>query len=239
MSRPRIIVIGSSNTDLVVRAGRIPAPGETVLGSSYMTAAGGKGANQAVAAARLGADVTFVARIGADTFGDVALDGFAREGICTDFVMRDQASHSGVALIVVDDHGENAIAVAPGANGRMTEEDVDRARDCIAEADGLLLQLETPLAVVHHAAAIAREAGVPTILNPAPARSLSPELLRAVSVLTPNQAEAECLTGIPVRDTVAARRAAEALRAAGVPAVVVTLGASGAQRCTRLRSRLR
>ncbi len=228
MSRPRIVVIGSSNTDLVVRAPRIPTPGETVLGGSYMTAGGGKGANQAVAAARLGAEVTLVARIGADAFGDAALDGFAREGISTRFVMRDVKSHSGVALIVVDDHGENAITVAPGANARLTEADVDRALECIADADALVLQLETPLSAVHRAATIARAAGVPTILNPAPAQPVSRHLLRAVSVLTPNQSEAEHLTGIPVPDAPAARVATDMLRTEGVPAVVVTLGASGA-----------
>lgn len=228
MSTPRIVVIGSSNTDLVVRAQRIPTPGETVLGGSYMTAGGGKGANQAVAASRLGADVTLVARIGADPFGDALLDGFAQEGISTRFVVRDAESHSGVALIVVDDNGENAITVAPGANARLTEEDVDRAQECIAEADALLLQLETPLSAVHRAATIARAAGVPTILNPAPAQPLSRQLLRSVSVLTPNQSEAEHLTGIPVPDAPAASLATEMLRTAGVPAVVITLGASGA-----------
>lgn len=228
MRRPHIVVIGSSNTDLVVHAGHIPTAGETVLGHSYLMAAGGKGANQAVAAARLGAEVTFVACIGTDTFGDAALAGFRREGICTDFVVRDADARSGIALIVVDERGENAIAVAPGANSRLTPVDVERARIRIAEAEVVLLQLEIPLEAVMRAARIASDMAVPVILNPAPAQPLSRELLRRVAVLTPNQGEAELVAGIGHGETDPPDKVATALRALGVPNVVLTMGAAGA-----------
>lgn len=226
--RPRIVVVGSSNTDLVVRAPTIPTPGETVLGSSFMTAAGGKGANQAVAAARLGAKVTFVGRTGSDDFGDAALAALERETIDVRLVERDAEAPSGVAFIVVNDAGENAIAVAPGANGRLDEGQVDRSAETIRRADVLLLQLEIPLSVVRYAAGIAREAGTLVILNPAPAAPLDSELLAAVDVLTPNQGEAGMLAGRPVGGLDEARAAARALRAAGPADVVVTLGANGA-----------
>jgi ribokinase len=228
MDRPNLVVIGSSNTDLVVQATRIPAPGETVLGSSYKMVGGGKGANQAVAAARLGANVTFVARVGSDAFGEAALEGLLREGVATDFVFRDEQAHSGVALIVVDEQGENAIAVAPGANNQLCVADVDRAKHHITKADAVLLQLEIPLEVVLYSATLATEAGVPVILNPAPARPLTPELLHAVTVLTPNQHEAALLSGVTVTGSESAREAGHALRRLGVPTVVITLGAAGA-----------
>jgi ribokinase len=222
------VVVGSSNTDLVVRAPTIPMPGETVLGSSFMTAAGGKGANQAVAAARLGASVTFVGRLGTDDLGDAALAALEREMIDVRFVERDPETASGVAFIVVNDAGENAITVASGANARLDVTQVDRAADAIREADVLLLQLEIPLSVVRYAAGIARGAGTLIILNPAPATPLDSELLAAVDVLTPNQGEAAMLSGRPVGGLEEARAAARALRAAGPKHVVVTLGASGA-----------
>jgi ribokinase len=225
---PRIVVVGSSNTDLVVRAPALPGPGETVLGSSFLVTPGGKGANQAVAAARLGARVTLVARLGADEFGDRALAGLGREGIDTTFVARDTEAASGIALIVVSESGENAIAVAPGANMRLTAADVDRAAPAIREADMLLLQLETPLPTVRHAATLAMKAGVPVILNPAPAAPLAGELLSRVSVLTPNELEAAALTGASAYGVDAARRAAQRLHASGVANVVITLGREGA-----------
>lgn len=226
--RPRIVVVGSSNTDLIVRAPTIPAPGETVLGTSFMTAAGGKGANQAVAAARLGASVTFVGRVGMDDFGDAAVAALERESIDVRWVERDAEAASGVAFIVVNDGGENAIAVAPGANARVDESQVDRAVEAIRDADILLLQLEIPLKVVRHATEIAREAGTMVILNPAPATPLGSELLAAVDVLTPNQGEAAMLSGRAVGGLEEARVAARALRAAGPREVVVTLGTDGA-----------
>jgi ribokinase len=225
---PRIVVVGSSNTDLVVRAPALPGPGETVLGSAFLVAPGGKGANQAVAAARLGARVTLVARLGVDEFGDRTLAALERESIDTTFVTRDAEAASGVALIVVSESGENAIAVAPGANMRLTAADVDRAAPAIREADMLLLQLETPLPTVRHAATLAMKAGVPVILNPAPAAPLAGELLSRVSVLTPNELEAAALTGASSSGVYAARQAALRLHASGVANVVITLGREGA-----------
>lgn len=228
MTRPRIVVIGSSNTDLVVHAPRIPAPGETVLGGSYLVAAGGKGANQAVACARLGAEVTFVGRVGRDAFGDAALRALREEGIDVELVERDESAPSGVALIVVDEHGENAIAVAPGANDLVGETDVDRARGRIGAADAVLLQLETPMATVAHAARVANELGVRVVLNPAPARPLGTDLLALVTVLTPNEGEAQALSGVAVDDVDTAIRAAGVLSGRGVADVVITMGAAGA-----------
>lgn len=229
MDRPRLVVVGSSNTDMVIIARRIPKPGETITGGQFVMAAGGKGANQAVAAARLGARVSFVARVGADLFGQQALDGYRREGIDTEVVVSDAAQHTGVALILVDERGENSIAVASGANAAMTPDDVDRAADRIRSARALLLQLETPLPTVCRAAAIAAEAGVSVILDPAPApeEPLPAELLRCVDFLTPNESEAQRLTGMEVRDEATARAAAERLLRLGPKHVIVTLGGKG------------
>jgi ribokinase len=230
MKRPRIVVVGSSNTDMVVKADRIPAPGETILGGAFVMAAGGKGANQAVAAARLGAEVTFVARLGADPLGDEAVAGYAREGILTDLVVRDPDRPTGVALIVVDARGENSITVALGANEALSPDDVERAADRIRAADAVVMQLEVPLAAVERAAAIAAAAGVPVILDPAPApdAGLPAALLAHVTCLKPNEREAERLTGVRVIDVASATRAAADLRARGPRTVIVTLGAAGA-----------
>ncbi len=223
----RIVVVGSSNTDMVVASRRLPAPGETVLGGTFLMAAGGKGANQAVAAARLGARVSLVARVGADMFGDRAIDGFEREGVGTRFVVRDPDAPSGVALILVDETGENLISVAPGANARLTVADVEAAREEIEAAAIVLLQLEVPLETVRHAARVARAAGALVILDPAPARELDAALLADVSILTPNESEAERLTGVPVTGDASAERAAGALRDRGVSTVALTLGSRG------------
>ena len=223
-----IVVVGSSNTDMVIQLERIPRPGETILGGRFVMAAGGKGANQAVAAARAGGDVTFVARVGRDMFGDEALAGFRKDDICVDHVFRDKESPSGVALIFVAGDGENSIAVASGANGNLSPADVRKARQAIAAASVLVMQLETPLGTVQTAAEIAAEAGVPVILNPAPACQLPDELLRLVSILTPNETEAELLTGIAVTDDATAERAADSLLARGVKTVIITLGPRGA-----------
>ncbi len=227
MARPRIAVVGSSNTDLVVEASALPAPGETVLGKDLLTAAGGKGANQAVAAARLGAAVTLVARLGRDTFGDRALAGFAAEGIATDCVVRDPDRPSGAALIIVDGEGENLIAVGQGANGALSEDDVEAARAAIEGADLLLLQLEVPRAAVRHAARLARRAGVEVVLDPAPAAELDAEMLELVTYLTPNETEARILTDLEVVDAASGHRAAEILLLRGAANVLLTLGAGG------------
>jgi ribokinase len=228
MAKPKILVVGSSNTDMIIKLDRIPRPGETILGGEFSTAAGGKGANQAVAAARAGGDVTFVARIGQDVFGEEAVAGFVQDGINVQYVTRDPAAPSGVAFIFVATDGENSIAVASGANGRLSPADVKKAKGAIAAASALLMQLETPLATVLAAAQLAAEAEVPVILNPAPARVLPDKLLKLVSILTPNETEAELLTGIAVRDEATAAQAADKLHAWGVETVILTLGARGA-----------
>ena len=227
----RILVVGSSNTDMIVKVPHLPRPGETILGGEFVTAAGGKGANQAVGAARAGGDVTFVARVGDDAFGEQAVAGFARDRIRADFVIRDRRHPSGVALIVVAATGQNSIAVAPGANGCLSPADVKRAGCAFAAAQVLLTQLETPLETVLAATALAAQHGLPVILNPAPARPLPNALLRRISILTPNETEAELLTGIKVTNDAAAMRAADKLRARGAAAVVITLGRRGAFVC--------
>ncbi|SDM39875.1 ribokinase [Catalinimonas alkaloidigena] len=225
---PSIVVVGSSNTDMVVKATRLPAPGETVVGGTFLMNPGGKGANQAVAAARLGGAVTFVAKVGDDVFGQQAREGFRQEGLDTSWVLTDAEHPSGVALITVDEHGENCIVVAPGANGTLTPDELQRAQSSIAQAALVLVQLEIPLETVARAVALAQAHGVRVVLNPAPARTLPDELLRHVSVITPNQTEASRLTGITVHDDTTAEWAARALHAKGIGTVILTLGAQGA-----------
>jgi ribokinase len=218
----RIVVVGSSNTDMVVTTPRLPLPGETVMGSDFVMAAGGKGANQAVAAARLGGEVAFVACLGRDLFGDEALGRFREEGIDTRCVVRDPQAPSGAALIMVGSEGQNIIAVAPGANSRLTSDDIKKARDLITDAGVVLLQLEIPLAVVAETIQLARTASCIVILNPAPAMPLPQALLQQVDILTPNEIEAMLLTGCPTPET-----AAQELLNQGVKTIIVTLGAAG------------
>ena len=224
----KIVVLGSTNTDMVVKAARIPAPGETILGGRFLMNPGGKGANQAVAAARLGGAVVFVAKVGDDLFGREAKALFAKEGICTDYVLTDPSEPSGVALIMVDSKGENCISVASGANATLTPEDIGAVRGEIEKAGVLLMQLETPVETVLCAAQWAAAKGVPVVLNPAPACELPDELLKCLSMITPNETEAELLTGVRLTDEASAERAAKALCAKGVKRVVITLGAKGA-----------
>jgi len=224
----KIVVVGSSNTDMIVKTSKIPKPGETVIGGTFSMAAGGKGANQAVAAARAGGEVVFIARVGDDLFGRQALEGFREDGIRSDHIVRDRKAASGVALIFVDAKGENSIAVASGANAALSPADVRNAKAVIASADILLMQLETPIETVETAAEIASKHGVRVVLNPAPARPLGGTLLKRISVLTPNESEAELLTGIRIRNDKDAARAAEALLKKGVELVLITLGAKGA-----------
>jgi ribokinase len=222
-----IAVLGSSNTDMIVKTDRIPRPGETVIGGVFSRAPGGKGANQAVAAARVGSSVVLIGRVGADAFGDEALEGYVRDGIDVSRLTRDPGAHSGVALIFVDAKGENSIAVASGANANVSDADVEGVRDCIESAAVLLMQLEIPIDAVSAAADIAAARGVRVILNPAPARALDDALLRNVSILTPNETEAELLTGISADTDRGAENAAEALRARGIETVLLTLGTRG------------
>ncbi|MCX6872851.1 MAG: ribokinase [Verrucomicrobia bacterium] len=230
--KPRILVVGSSNTDMIIKLDRIPRPGETILGGAFVTAAGGKGANQAVGAARAGGQVTFIARVGQDMFGDQAVAGFAKDGINVEHISRDQTNPSGVALIFVAKDGENSIAVAGGANAKLSPADVRKAKAAFAGASVLVMQLETPLETVQAAADLAAKAGVCVILNPAPAQPLPDKLLNRVSILTPNETEAELLTGIAVTDDASAALAAAKLRARGVQTVIITLGARGAHVAT-------
>jgi ribokinase len=220
--------VGSLNMDLVIRAARIPQPGETILGGAFHTVPGGKGANQAVAAARLGAHVAMVGRVGQDDFGAMLLDGLVAEGIDASQVIQDPEAATGVALIVVDDQGQNAIVVASGANARLSPAQVAAGCVPIAAANALLLQLESPLAAIEQAAQLATVQGVTVILNPAPARALPPDFLALVDVLVPNEIEAALLTGLPVADLAQARAAAAALREMGAGTVVLTLGERGA-----------
>lgn len=235
MEQPRIVVVGSSNTDMIVKSTRIPSPGETVTGGSFFCVQGGKGANQAVAASRLGAQVHLIAKVGDDSFGRQAIAGFRREGIDVEYVFRTSGTATGVAVILVDDQGENLISVASGANHTFTIEDVVSVADIICSASVLILQLEIPIDSVTTAARIAYEAGVPVILNPAPAPAapLDPNMLRYVSYLTPNETEASRLSGINVSDEKSARLAADKLMSYGTENVVITLGSKGALACNR------
>lgn len=225
--RAKIVVVGSTNLDMVVKAAHIPQPGETVLGGEFQMVSGGKGANQAVAAARLGAEVTFVARVGADSFGTEALSRFEREGIRTEFVVRDSGAAHGIALILVDSAGENAIAVAPGANARLTPEDVDAAEPAFAACDMALLQLEIPLPAVARAVTLAKRYGKKVLLNPAPSQTLPDSLLAQVDLLTPNETEAQMLLGENAAGLGGVAATAEELLRRGVGCVIVTLGKEG------------
>jgi ribokinase len=213
--------------DLVVTSARIPAVGETILGEDFIVTPGGKGANQAVAAAKLGADVYFVAKLGRDVFAEQSLNNFRKEGVGTEYVLQTEEAPSGVALIMVDRSGDNVIVVAPGANRRLSPQDVEKARPVIVSSGAVVAQLEVPLETVESAARLANSAGVPFILDPAPAQKLSPELLRMVDVLTPNETEAAILTGTEVTSEDTAGAAARELSECGVKAVIVTMGAKG------------
>lgn len=222
MGNTKVVVIGSSNTDMTIKAERLPKPGETILGGIFVMGPGGKGANQAVAARRLGADVSFICKVGKDIFGDNAIEGYRKEGIDTSRILRSDKA-SGTALILVDAKAENCISVAPGANGDLSPEDIDSVADVIRSAGYLILQLEIPVESVLRAARIAHEAGVYVILNPAPACPLPKELFSYVSLITPNQTESALLTG--VEDDLDA--AVDRLMEMGVKDVVVTLGSKG------------
>lgn len=224
----RIVVIGSCNTDMVINMERLPLPGETLLGGKFFMNPGGKGANQAVAAARLGGKVTFIAKVGNDPFGIRSIDQYKAEGIDAKHVLIDREQPSGVALILVDVHGENSIAVASGANAHLMPEDIDRAQKTVEEGDILLMQLETPMATVEHAALMAKQAGRKVILNPAPAHSLPESLLQSLYMLIANETEAEYISGTQITDMDSVARAADIICHKGVENVVITLGSKGA-----------
>ncbi len=226
MSNKKIVVIGSSNTDMTVVADRLPVPGETVLGGKFAMGQGGKGANQAVAAQRLGGDVTFICKLGRDIFGENAIKEYQKDGMDTSKVMySDQPS--GVALISVDTHAENCIVVASGANGDISVEDIEANRKDIEEASILLLQLEIPVEAVVRAAKIGHEAGVYVVLNPAPACDLPEEIYQYLSLIIPNQTEIALMTGIEANDEEGAAEAVKALQSKGTKDVIVTMGSKG------------
>lgn len=224
----KILVVGSTNTDMVVKTDHLPRPGETVLGGTFLMNPGGKGANQAVAAARLGAEVTFVCKTGNDLFGVTTRQQLAEEGIDTSFVFTDPHEPSGVALIAVDNRAENTIVVASGANANLLPLDINKALTAIDACDLVLMQLETPMPTIEYVASLAAERGKRVVLNPAPAATLSEQLLKNLYLITPNETEAELITGIPVRDERSAEQAARTIHRAGVRHVIVTLGKKGA-----------
>jgi ribokinase len=228
MKHPKIVVVGSCNTDMVVKADRLPAPGETVLGGTFLMNPGGKGANQAVAAARMGGVVTLISKVGNDLFGKHLLTLFQSENIFTGYVFTDPDLPSGVALISVDSIGENCIVVASGANAALSPLDIDIARDEMVCSSLVLMQLEIPTETVGYVASLAHDKQMRIILNPAPARDLPDALLKMVNIIIPNQSEAEFLTGIKVTDIESAQMAASAIHAKGVETVIITMGAKGA-----------
>jgi len=222
-----ILIIGSSNTDMVIQTDHLPLPGETILGGTFFMAAGGKGANQAVAAARLGGAVTFICKVGNDIFGNQAKALFEQEGIHTAHLLTDATLPSGIALIMVDKHAENVIAVASGANAALAPDDLQNIDALMDSATIILMQLEIPLETVQYVAAKAFSRGIPVMLNPAPACTLSNELLQCISIITPNETEAEILTGIKVTDIASAQQAANVLYEKGIHTVIITMGSNG------------
>ncbi len=227
-NQKKVIVMGSSNTDMVIQSEHIPAPGETILGGRFEMVSGGKGANQAVAAARLGAHVSFIGKVGSDVFGQQALKGLQADGINIEFTTVKDNCASGIALIMVDNQGENCISVASGANAEISKEDIDQAGDQFITGNLLLTQLEVPVNIVEYTIQQAKDSGMKTILNPAPAAPLSDKLLAQIDIITPNQSEAELLTGIEVNNPETAKAAASSLLNRGVGAVILTMGKQGA-----------
>jgi ribokinase len=223
----KIYVIGSTNTDMVVKTDHLPLPGETILGGEFFMNAGGKGANQAVAAARLGGDVTLVTKLGNDIFGKQTIEGFKKENIHTGYVFLDENKPSGTALIIVNGEGENCIVVAPGANANLLPADIEKVKD-IHKAAIILMQLEIPIQTIAYVTRLARSNQQKVIINPAPAQKLDDELLNGLFLITPNETEAFLLTGIKVEDERTASEAASAFLSKGVQNVIITLGRQGA-----------
>ena len=227
MGLSKIIIVGSANTDMVVKAKTLPLPGETILGGEFFMNAGGKGANQAVAAARLGGDVLLVAKVGDDIFGKQTIEGLQKEKINTGFIFIDKTAPSGTALINVNAQGENCIVVAPGANANLLPADIAKVKGMEA-AQILLMQLEIPITTIEQVAKNAKQNHQKMIINPAPAQKLSDELLNGLFLLTPNETEASILTGIHVVDEKSAAEAANIFLTKGVQNVIITLGKQGA-----------
>ncbi|MBZ4188880.1 ribokinase [Niabella beijingensis] len=229
MNHPEIIVVGSTNMDMVVKADHIPVPGETVIAGSFFMNPGGKGANQAVAIARLGGSVAFVSKLGNDVFGKQSSQLFDEEGIDTRFLLSDPEFPSGVALITVDKEGENSIVVAAGANANLFADDLKDALNALKKAQLILMQLEIPMETVRKTAEFARANGIKVILNPAPfSESLSKDVLKHIDVITPNQTEAEMLSGVKITTMEDAEKAARIIHDMGIPDVIITMGPEGA-----------
>lgn len=224
----KLTVIGSSNTDMVIKTPRFPLPGETIIGGDFYMFPGGKGGNQAVAAARMGGEVSFVCCLGDDVFGQQALKGYQDEGIDTSGIALLQNETSGVALITVNAEGENEIVVASGANNMLTKEHLKANIDKIENTGIVLTQLETPLETITDLALICKDSGVRLIINPAPAQSLGDEILEGLYLITPNETETQILTGIEVSDEESAITAASSLLSKGVQNIIITMGKRGA-----------
>jgi ribokinase len=223
----KVVVIGSYNTDLTIKTRRIPRPGETIIGGIFSEGGGGKGANQAVTAVRAGADVSFIARVGNDVLGKEAIQRLTGERINTRYIFHDTDVPTGVAFIVVDEHGENSIVVASGANARLSPADIETARDEISTADVLLVQLESPIEVIRAAIKKSHESGAIVILNPAPAQPLEQNLLQEIDIITPNKVEAEMITEMKVTDEESLRSIAKKFFEFGIKNVLITLGSKG------------
>ena len=227
-TRQNILVVGSTNTDMVIKARHLPRPGETILGGTFFMNPGGKGANQAVAVARLGGQVTFVSKTGSDIFGHQSQQLFEEEGINTSYIFSDSEHPSGVALITVDDKAENCIVVASGANAHLMPADLMKSAEAIQQADLILMQLEIPMDTVEYVAETGHLLGKKVILNPAPAHPLSASLLKHLYMITPNETEAEMISGVKITDEATAIEAARVLSGMGVQNVIITLGSKGA-----------
>lgn len=228
MKSNKIVVVGSTNIDMVIKTSHIPVPGETVMSGLFFMNPGGKGANQAVAVARLGGNTSFITKVGNDIFGEQCTQLFNKEGINTRHLLSDKALPSGVAMIIVDQQGENSIVVASGANANLFPSDLENAMDELAEAGILLMQLEIPMETVNFVAEYAASKNTMVILDPAPANELSSELLNFIDIITPNQIEAERLSGIKVSDKESAAKAARIIYEKGVKNVIITMGNLGA-----------
>lgn len=235
--KPSILVVGSANMDMVISCERFPVPGETILAGDFIMNPGGKGANQAVAAAKLGGDVRFLGKIGGDVFGEQIRQSLLSEGVRSDCLLTDEHTSSGIAVIAVNADGQNQIMVIPGSNMNLSPADVEAHRDVFEQVDAVLLQLEIPIETVQRCAELAKDAGKVTILNPAPARNLPAALLGRIDVLTPNETEAALLTGMPVSDVAAAERVGRRLLEEVAGYVVITLGEQGAVLVSRGHAR--
>ncbi|PWK25198.1 ribokinase [Arcicella aurantiaca] len=228
MTQKKIYVIGSSNTDMVIKSSKLPAAGETIIGEDFLMNAGGKGANQAVASAKLGGDIIFVSKVGNDIFGKQAIEGFEEVGINIDFVFVDDKNPSGIALILVDEKGENSISVASGANANLHFPEVEKALQNITEGDIVLIQLEIPISTIEETIKFCHHKKATIILNPAPAQKIDESVFPYISFITPNETEAELLTGIKVTDLETAKLASEEFHKKGIENVIITLGSKGA-----------